>query len=132
MQKNASKIYAFSICGPARIQCMAVIWFNYFPLILYTKNLIFQKLNIPFTDNGSLPGFLMPVLTQLFLPKPLTTFLTCIGGERWKVAGNKVCRNQVRMIRDGNLTIPLDLNSQKVIFQMSRECCKRQSKVNNS
>ena len=36
------------------------------------------------------PGFLTPVLTQLFLPKPPTTFLTCFcGGERRKYAGKK-------------------------------------------
>ena len=38
------------------------------------------------------PGFLTPVLTQLFLPKPPTTFLTCFcRGERRKYAGKK-CR----------------------------------------
>ena len=36
------------------------------------------------------PGFLIPVLTQLFFPKPLTTFLTCLcRGERQKYAGKK-------------------------------------------
>ena len=36
------------------------------------------------------PGFLTPVLTQLFFPKPPTTFLTCIcRGERRKYAGKK-------------------------------------------
>ena len=34
------------------------------------------------------PGFLTPVLTQLFLPKPPTTFLTCFcRGERQKYTG---------------------------------------------
>ena len=38
------------------------------------------------------PGFLTPVLTQLFFPQPLTTFLTCFSrGERRKYAGKKVC-----------------------------------------
>ena len=37
------------------------------------------------------PGFFTPVLTQLFLPKPPTTFLTCFcRGERRKHAGKKV------------------------------------------
>ena len=41
------------------------------------------------------PGFLTPVLTQLFLPKPLTTFLTCFcRGERRKYAGKKNCLNR--------------------------------------
>ena len=36
------------------------------------------------------PGFLIPVLTQLFFPKPPTTFLTCFcKGERRKYAGKK-------------------------------------------
>ena len=36
------------------------------------------------------PGSLTPVLTQLFFPKPPTTFLTCIRGQRRKIAGKKV------------------------------------------
>ena len=36
------------------------------------------------------PGFLTPALTQLFFPKPLTTFLTCYcRGERRKYARKK-------------------------------------------
>ena len=36
------------------------------------------------------PGYLTPVLTQLFFPKPLTTFLTCFcRGERRKYDGEK-------------------------------------------
>ena len=36
------------------------------------------------------PGFLSPVLTQLFFPKPPTTFPTCFcRGERQKYAGKK-------------------------------------------
>ena len=36
------------------------------------------------------PGFLTPVLTQLFFPKPPTTFPTCFcRGERRKYAGKK-------------------------------------------
>ena len=36
------------------------------------------------------PGFLTPVLTRLFFPKPPTTFLTCFcRGERRKYAGKK-------------------------------------------
>ena len=41
-------------------------------------------------DAHVLPGFLTPVLTQLFFPKPPTTFLTCFcRGERRKYAGKK-------------------------------------------
>ena len=41
-------------------------------------------------DAYMFPGFLTPVLTQLFFPKPLTIFLTCFfRGERRKYAGNK-------------------------------------------
>ena len=42
-------------------------------------------------DAHVFPGFLTPVLTQLFFPKPPTTFLTCFcRGERQKYAGKKV------------------------------------------
>ena len=41
------------------------------------------------------PGFLTPVLTQLYFPKPPTTFLTCFcNGERRKYAGKKICLNR--------------------------------------
>ena len=41
------------------------------------------------------PGFLTPVLTQLFFPKPPTTFLTCFcRGERGKYNGKKSCLNR--------------------------------------
>ena len=41
------------------------------------------------------PGFLTPVLTQLFFPKPPTTFLTCFcRGERRKYAGKKRRHNR--------------------------------------
>ena len=47
-------------------------------------------------DAHVIPGFLTPVLTQLFFPKPPTTFLTCFSrGERQKYAGKKVRLNQV-------------------------------------
>ena len=41
-------------------------------------------------DTHVFPGFLTPVLTQLFFPKPPTTFPTCFcRGERRKYAGKK-------------------------------------------
>ena len=41
------------------------------------------------------PGFLTPVLTQLFFLKPPTAFLTCFRrGERRKYAGKKVHLNR--------------------------------------
>ena len=41
-------------------------------------------------DAYVLPGFLTPVLTQLFFRRPPTTFLTCFcRGERRKYAGKK-------------------------------------------
>ena len=43
------------------------------------------------------PGFLTPVLTQLFFRKPLTTFLTCFcRGERQKCVGKKSHLNRDR------------------------------------
>ena len=45
-----------------------------------------------YRDAHAFPGFLTPVLTQLFFPKPPTTFLTCFcRGQRRKYAGKKVC-----------------------------------------
>ena len=42
------------------------------------------------------PGFLTPVLTQLFFPEPPTTFLTCFSsGEKRKCARKKVRLNRV-------------------------------------
>ena len=41
-------------------------------------------------DTYVFPRFLTPVLTQLFFPKPPTTFLTCFcRGERRKYVGKK-------------------------------------------
>ena len=46
-------------------------------------------------DTHVFPGFLTPVLKQLFFPKPATTFLTCFcRGERRKFAGKKVRLNR--------------------------------------
>ena len=46
-------------------------------------------------DTYVFPGFLTPVLTQLFLPKPPTTFFTCFcRGERRKYAGKKTRLNR--------------------------------------
>ena len=46
-------------------------------------------------DAHMFPGFLTPVLTQLFFLKPPTTFLTCFcRGERRKYAGKKSCLNR--------------------------------------
>ena len=49
-------------------------------------------------DAHVFPGFLAPVLTQLFFPKPPSTFLTCFGrGER-----RKHDRKKVRLNRGSN------------------------------
>ena len=46
-------------------------------------------------DAHVLPVVLTPVLTQLFFPKPLTTFLTCFCRvERWKYTRKKVPLNR--------------------------------------
>ena len=46
-------------------------------------------------DAHVFPGFLTPVLTQLFFSKPPTTFLTCFcRGQRRKYAVKKVHLNQ--------------------------------------
>ena len=41
-------------------------------------------------DSHVFAGFLTPVLTQLFFPKPSTTFPKCLRGERRKYAGKNV------------------------------------------
>ena len=47
------------------------------------------------SDTYVFPGFITPVLTHLFFPKPQTTFLTCFcRGERRKYAGKKSRHNQ--------------------------------------
>ena len=47
------------------------------------------------SDAYVFPGFLTPVLKQLFFPKPPTTFLTCFcRGERRKYTGKKSRLNQ--------------------------------------
>ena len=44
------------------------------------------------SDAHLFPGFLTPVLLQLFFQKPQTTFLTCFcRGEMQKYARKKVC-----------------------------------------
>ena len=46
------------------------------------------------SDAHVFPGFLTPVLTQLFFQKPPTTLLTCFcRGKRGKYAGNKIHLN---------------------------------------
>ena len=46
-------------------------------------------------DAHGFPGFLTPVLTQLFFPKPPTTFLTYFcRSDKPKYAGKKVCSDQ--------------------------------------
>ena len=53
-------------------------------------------------DSHVFPGFLTPVLTLLYFPKPQTTFLTCFcGGERRKYTGKKV-----RLDRESNSQTP--------------------------
>ena len=44
-------------------------------------------------DTHVFPGFLTPVLTQLFFPKPSTTFLTCFC----RVERQKYAKKQVRL-----------------------------------
>ena len=54
------------------------------------------------SDANVFPGFLTPVLTQLFFPKPPTTFLTCFcRGERQTYA-----RKKVRLNRESNSQPP--------------------------
>ena len=61
--------------------CLVVLGFN---ATLTAKVISWRSVKHVF------PGFLTPVLTQVFFPKPPTTFLTCFcRGERRKYAGKK-------------------------------------------
>ena len=69
-----------------RIKWLVVLRFN---ATLIAKVISWRSLTYMF------PGFLTPVLTQPFFPKPPTTFLTCFcRGERRKYAGKKVRLNR--------------------------------------
>ena len=62
---------------------LVVSWFN---ATLTAMVISWQSV----THNYVFPGFLTPFLTQLFFPKPRTTFLTCFcRGERRKYVGEK-------------------------------------------
>ena len=67
--------------------CLVVLGFN--------ANLTAKVHIMVVSDAHVFPGFLTPVLTQLFFSKPPTTFLTLFcRGERRKYAGKKVRINQ--------------------------------------
>ena len=53
-------------------------------------------------DSDAFPGFLTPVLTQLFFPKPLTTFLACFC----RVEKRKYPRKKVRLNQESNSQPP--------------------------
>ena len=55
MQKMPLKYMLFQSVPQEFNEC------QYFPLIRFTKNLIFQKLNIPFADYGSMQYFVEKV-----------------------------------------------------------------------
>ena len=66
-------------------------------------------------DTYVFPGFLTPVLTQLFFPKPPTTFLTCFcRDERRKYAGKKSRLNR------GSNSQPLGHESDTLTFYPSQ------------
>ena len=57
---------------------------------------------MPVGDADVFPGFFTPVLTQLFFPKPPTTFLTCFcRGE-----GQKYARQKSHLNRGSNSQPP--------------------------
>ena len=54
-------------------------------------------------DTHVFPDFLTPVLTQLFFPKPPTTFLTCFcRGDRQKYARKGVSLNSQPLGRESD------------------------------
>ena len=85
-------------------------------------------------DTHVFPGFLSLVLTQLFFPKPLTTFLTCFcRGERRKYAGKKV-----GLIRGSNSqlsghetdTLTTELTGWGLVLEREKKCCWEQDLEN--
>ena len=73
------------------------------------------------------PGFFTPVLTQLFFPKPPTTFLTWFcRGERRKYVGKKVCLNR------GLNSQPPDHESDTLTTEPPRRGVVLQTRLNNS
>ena len=76
---------------------------KYFQFGHVQNSVVWERVNITLTakviswwsvTHIVFPGFITPVLTQLFFPKPPTTFLTCFcRGERRKYAGKKVPLN---------------------------------------
>ena len=73
------------------------------------------------------PGFLTPVLTQLFFPKPQTTFFTCLcRGERRKYAGKKSRLNR------GSNSQPLGHESDTLTTEPPRQGINQTEFSNNS
>ena len=76
--------------GPA-LRSIQLTSYQYWLLVVLGFNAILTAKVISWRSvTHVIPGFLIPVLTQLFFPKPPTTFLTCFcRGERRKYAGKK-------------------------------------------
>ena len=75
-------------------------------------------------DTYVFPGFLTPVLTQLFFPKPPTTFLTCFcRGERRKDAAKKS-----RLEDRGSNSQPPGHESDKLTTEPPRQGTEREEK----
>ena len=80
-------------------------------------------------DAYVLPSFLTPALTQLFFPKPLTTFLTCFSrGQRRKYAGkksrlNRRSNSQPPGHESDTLTTELPGRDRKVVGGFGKKIC---------
>ena len=74
----------------------ANVWLSGSWLVVFGFNATFTAKHImAVSDAHVFPGFLTPVLTQIFFPKPLATFLTCFcRGARQKYARMKSCLNR--------------------------------------
>ena len=65
-----------------------------------------------------LPGFLTPILTQLFFPKPLTSFLTCFcRGERRKHTQKNLGSNSLGHDSDTLTTEPPEQGNSSMDIQ---------------
>ena len=83
LHNTGSLIFNLQICRPVLTYLVVFVALG-FNATLTAKVISWRSVTHVF------PGFLTPVLTQLFFPKPPTTFLTCFcRGERRKYTGKK-------------------------------------------
>ena len=82
-------------------------------------------------DAHVFPGFLTPILTQLFFPKPLSTFLTCFcRGERQKYTIKKVNQGSNSQLLDHESDILTTEPPERGFFEERRVKYANNIKIN--